>query len=88
MPIWCHPRDGQVVKAFIVSANEQIRTKIHTAHSVMMPTVITVMRNRVLGEICVDSVRTNGSCITGGAADGVAGGACLNCAASSAIAGR
>ena len=44
----------------------------------MMPTAIAVTRNRVLGEFSVDSVRTNGSFITGGAADaGVAGGAML-----------
>src|SRR5882762_4101521 len=55
----------------------------------MMPTAITVTRNRVLGAFCVDSVGTNGSLIAGGAADAVvASGACLNCATSSAIAGR
>src|SRR5258708_11379150 len=55
----------------------------------MMPTAIAVMRNRVLGEFCVDSVGTNGSFIRAGAADaGVAGGDGLNCATSSAIAGR
>ena len=36
----------------------------------MMPTVIAVTRNRILGEFAVDSVRTEGSFITGGAADG------------------
>src|SRR5258708_19090656 len=55
----------------------------------MMPTAIAVTRDRVLGEFRMDSVGTKGSFITGGAADaGGAGGACLNCAPSSAIAGR